>query len=110
LHHHPVEMGSRWLDGIGLANAGEFWRVIDSHTHVRGIVWGHVHQEYDGERNGVRLLGTPSTCAQFLPKSDRYAVDSRPPAYRRFNLHDDGRIDTEVRWLESLAMRNAAAR
>jgi Icc protein len=110
LHHHPVEMGSRWLDGIGLANAGEFWRVIDSHAHVRGIVWGHVHQEYDGERNGVRLLGTPSTCAQFLPKSDRYAVDSRPPAYRRFNLHDDGRIDTEVRWLESLAMRNAAAR
>ena len=110
LHHHPVSMGSRWLDGIGLAEPGDFWRIVDKHSHVRGIVWGHVHQEYEGTRNGVRLLGTPSTCAQFLPKSDRYAVDTRPPAYRRFELLDDGRIDTEVRWVESLAAQKAAAR
>jgi 3',5'-cyclic-AMP phosphodiesterase len=110
LHHHPVGMDSRWLDGIGLANAEEFWRVIDAYPHVRGIAWGHVHQAYDGERNGVRLMGTPSTCAQFLPKSDRYALDSRPPAYRRMELHDDGRIHTEVRWVEPLSMRPAVAR
>src|SRR5882757_3235714 len=48
LHHHPVAMGSRWLDGIGLANAAEFWRVVDSHAHVRGVMWGHVHQAHDG--------------------------------------------------------------
>jgi hypothetical protein len=30
------------------------------------------------------LFATPSTGAQFLPHSDRYAVDSRPPAYRTF--------------------------
>ena len=45
LHHHPVDMGSRWLDSIGLANADDFWRVIDSHSHVRAVAWGHVHQE-----------------------------------------------------------------
>jgi Icc protein len=110
LHHHPVDMGSRWLDGIGLANADDLWRVIDAHAHVRGIAWGHVHQAYDGERKGVRLLGTPSTCAQFLPKSDRYAVDSSPPAYRRFDLHDDGGIRSEVRWVEPLIKRQAVAR
>ena len=109
LHHHPVDTGSRWLDGIGLANADEFWRVIDSHAHVRGIAWGHVHQAYDGERNGVRLFGTPSTCAQFLPMSDRYALDSRPPAYRRFALQDDGRIHSEVRWVPAQAARRAVA-
>ena len=32
LHHHPMPMGSRWLDGIGLANADEFWRIIDAHA------------------------------------------------------------------------------
>ena len=109
LHHHPVAMGSRWLDGIGLANADEFWRIIDSHAHVRGVVWGHVHQAHDGERNGVRLFGTPSTCAQFLPGSDRYAVDSRPPAYRRFDLHEDGRIHSEIRWVDPVAARRLAA-
>jgi Icc protein len=110
LHHHPVMMRSRWLDTIGLSNVDEFWSIIDSHSHVRGIAWGHVHQVYDGTRRGVRLFGTPSTGAQFLPMSDRYAVDSRPPAYRRFELHADGRIDTEVRWVESLPLRQAAAR
>jgi len=96
LHHHPVAMGSRWLDGIGLANAADFWRVIDAHTQVRGIAWGHVHQAYDGERNGVKLLGTPSTCAQFLPHSDRYALDGSPPAYRLMHLREDGQLVSEV--------------
>jgi Icc protein len=109
LHHHPVDMGSRWLDGVGLANADEFWRVIEAHSHVRAVAWGHVHQEYDDRRGSVRLFGTPSTGAQFLPKSDRYAVDSRPPGYRHFTLHTDGRIDTGVRWVEPMQMRQAAA-
>ncbi len=99
LHHHPVAMHSRWLDDIGLANAEEFWRVIDAHPQVRGVTWGHVHQSYEGERNGVRLFATPSTGAQFLPDSDRYAVDSRPPAYRTFDLRADGGLESHVRWV-----------
>ena len=110
LHHHPITMGSRWLDTVGLAEPDAFWRVIDSHPHVRAVVWGHVHQVYDGQRGDVRLFATPSTGAQFLPKSDRYAVDSRPPAYRQFDLHSDGRIDTTVHWIESLPMRQSLAR
>jgi Icc protein len=108
LHHHPVAMDSRWLDSVGLANADDFWRIIDSHSHVRAIAWGHVHQAYDGERRGVRLYATPSTGAQFLPKSDRYAIDSRPPAYRTFNLSPDGSISTQVHWVEALPMRQTA--
>jgi Icc protein len=109
LHHHPVAMGSRWLDTSGLANAAEFWRVIDAHACVRAVSWGHVHQVYQGHRGGVQLFATPSTGAQFLPGSDRYAVDTRPPAYRMFELHSDGRIETQVHWIELLPMQKAAA-
>ncbi len=109
LHHHPIGMNSRWLDGIGLADADEFWRILDSHRHVRAVAWGHVHQEYDGKRGEVRLFATPSTGAQFMPHSERFAVDSRPPAYRRFELHPDGRLETEVRWIESLTVPLMAA-
>jgi Icc protein len=109
LHHHPIAMGSRWLDGVGLADAQDFWQIIDSHSHVRAVVWGHVHQAFDGNRGDVRLFATPSTGAQFLPKSDRYAVDSRPPAYRIFELHDDGRIDSSVHWVESAQLRQTAS-
>jgi Icc protein len=101
LHHHPVPMGSRWLDRVGLQNADTFLEVVDRHRNVRGIVWGHVHQSYDSVRNGVRLLATPSTCAQFLPRSEQFALDRRPPAYRTLELKADGSIATDLIWVES---------
>ena len=110
LHHHPIAMGSRWLDTIGLANAEEFWRVIDKHAHVRAVSWGHVHQVYEGKRGEVRLFATPSTGAQFLPGSDRFAIDARPPAYRPFELHDDGRIETRVHWVDPVPLQRTASR
>jgi Icc protein len=103
LHHHPVAMSSRWLDQVGLDNANEFFDVIDRHRNVRAIVWGHVHQSYEGLRKNVRLLATPSTCAQFLPRSEDFAVDSRPPAYRTLELKPDGTLVTEVVWVDSSA-------
>jgi len=110
LHHHPVPMASRWLDLVGLTNAAEFLHSIDQHKNVRAILWGHVHQAYDGLRKGVRLLATPSTCAQFLPHSDQFAVDPSPPGYRRMTLRSDGTIDTEVMRVELQAGADPAQR
>jgi Icc protein len=100
LHHHPLPMGSRWLDSVGLTNASEFLHTIDRHRNVRAIVWGHVHQAHDSLRKGVRFLATPSTCAQFLPKAEDFAVDQRPPAFRTLELRADGSLLTEVVWVE----------
>ena len=101
LHHHPVPMASRWLDRVGLTNPEQLFSRIDAHRNVRGVLWGHVHQSYDGLRRNVRLLATPSTCAQFLPLADEFAIDSRPPAYRTLELKSDGTIVTEVVWLDA---------
>jgi Icc protein len=103
LHHHPVPVDCDWLDGIGLANASDFFRIIDAHPHVRSIVWGHVHQQYDAWRGGVRLLATPSTCAQFLPHSPDFALDDRPPAFRTLDLADDGSVSTDLYWVDPCA-------
>jgi Icc protein len=99
MHHHPLPMGSTWLDGVALRDAPAFWSVIDAHASVRAVVCGHVHQAADRTRNNVRFLSTPSTCAQFLPGSDFFALDDRPPGMRWLELHDDGRIETEVSWV-----------
>ena len=104
---HGVPASSSDCDGQPLVGqrrtrrAAGFLERHRSHTNVRAVVWGHVHQAFDGNRGAVRLFATPSTGAQFLPKSDRYAVDSAPPAYRSFELHADGRIDSQVHWVES---------
>jgi Icc protein len=100
LHHHPVPVGSRWLDGLGLWNAAEFFAVLDRHPQVRGVVYGHVHQHHEVERRGVRILATPSTCSQFLPAANDFAVDDTPPAWRLLSLHADGRLESRVRWVD----------
>ena len=101
LHHHPIPMGSRWLDGVGLRNAHEFLEIIDRHDNVRCVIWGHVHQASDRRRNNVRYLSTPSTGSQFRPNSDDFALDSRPPGFRWLELLDSGVINTEVVWLDN---------
>jgi 3',5'-cyclic-AMP phosphodiesterase len=101
MHHHPMPMGSAWLDGVALRDAEAFLRVVDTHSHVRGIVCGHVHQASDRERRDVRFLSTPSTCSQFLPGSEFFALDHRPPGMRWLSLHADGSIETEVEWLHA---------
>jgi Icc protein len=96
LHHHPVNIGSRWLDELGLENAAEFFAVLDRHPQVRAVVYGHIHQNHETQRRGVPMLGTPSTCAQFLPGSADFAVDPQPPAWRQLVLHPDGRFESSV--------------
>ena len=103
LHHQPVPMGSHWLDSMLLENAQEFFAVLDGHPQVRGVLWGHVHQEYENLRNGVRLLSTPSTCFQFKPLSDDFSLDALAPGYRWLDLYPDGRIESGVRRLERVS-------
>jgi len=103
MHHHPLPMGSTWLDGVALRDAQSFWQIIDTHPEVRAVVCGHVHQASDRTRNRLRFLSTPSTCAQFLPGNEFFALDDRPPGMRWLELFDDGRIETEVSWVAGTA-------
>lgn len=102
LHHPPVPVGSAWLDGLGLRNGDAFLATIDRHAQVRCVLAGHVHQEFDAWHGAVRLLTTPSTCAQFTPRTERCVMDQRAPGYRWLSLHDDGSITTRVEWLAHL--------
>ncbi|MGH8228136.1 MAG: phosphodiesterase [Steroidobacteraceae bacterium] len=109
LHHHPVAVSSRWLDEVGLANPHELFGVVDAHRNVRAVLFGHVHQRFEGVRRQVRLLGTPSTCTQFLPRSDDFAIAPLPPAYRTLELEPDGTLHTEVVWVDPSSASTAAA-
>ena len=102
LHHPPVPVGSEWLDAVGLANPRDFLDAMDRHPHVRAVLAGHVHQEFEHQRGSVRYFTTPSTCAQFAPRTPRCVMDRRPPGYRRLELTEDGSLTTDVCWLSDL--------
>jgi 3',5'-cyclic-AMP phosphodiesterase len=101
LHHHPVPIGSAWMDRLGLLNSEALLSILHRYKQVRATVFGHIHQEFEHRREHVLYLGTPSTCVQFQPRSPDFAIDTRPPAYRVLNLHADGMLDTQVEYVET---------
>jgi Icc protein len=96
MHHPPMALGSRWLDTMMVGNAAELWARLEQHPNVSGIIIGHVHQELDEMVNGYRVLASPSTCFQFLPRNDDFAIDPVPPGFRWYRLNADGSIETGV--------------
>lgn len=96
LHQHPLPVGSAWMDTMGVENGEVLLGLGDRYPQIKGVVCGHIHQELATARGPVQILGTPSTCVQFLPGSDIFALDRRPPGYRELRLHPDGRLETWV--------------
>lgn len=96
LHHHPLPVGSAWIDASGLANAHDFWDIIHGAPQVRLVLHGHSHQEFSAQHGKLSVLGCPSTCIQFKPLSEKFTVDLKPPGYRWLDLYADGHIDSAV--------------
>jgi len=94
MHHHPIPVGSRWMDTMVLKNPDTFFALLAHHPQVKAVLCGHIHQQYEGEYQGIRLIGTPSTCVQFVPGQDDFGIDACPPGYRWLNLQPDGQIET----------------
>ena len=105
LHHHPLAINSQWMDKIGLHNPEQLLSIINRYNSIKAVVWGHVHQEVDQDKDGVRWLATPSTCIQFTERSDDFAVSDQAPGYRWLRLYDDGSIETGVSRAEDFALK-----
>jgi Icc protein len=102
LHHQPIQIGSEWLDNIGLKNHQAFRRIIGKHKNAKAVLWGHVHQEFNEIIDGVRWIASPSSCVQFTPGSKNFSADSKAPGYRYLNLYSDGRFESVVHRIDNI--------
>jgi Icc protein len=96
LHHHPIPCGSQWMDSMMLTNAADFFQVLQRHPQVCLVLHGHAHQVIDVQRNRIRVLGSPSTCFQFTPRSWIFSIDPSPPGYRWIEVDSTGSIATGI--------------
>jgi len=96
MHHPPFFVGSKWIDSIGLKKGKEEFLRLISDPKVKMVFAGHVHQESSEQLGSVKLVTTPSTCVQFLPRSDGFALDVSNPGYRVITLRGDGQVETRV--------------
>lgn len=96
LHHQPLPIGCDWLDEQQVANGEDFLALLDAYPRVRGVLWGHVHQQFERLRGSMQLLCSPSTCVQFKPGQREFMVDELAPGYRWLRLYPDGRLESGV--------------
>lgn len=96
MHHHPLPVGSRWMDTMALNNPGVFFGLLRHHPQVKAILCGHIHQAFESRHNGVRLIGSPSTCVQFTAGEDDFSIDPTPPGYRWIGLQPNGEVLTGI--------------
>ena len=96
IHHNPIPVNAEWLQSHCLKNADELFEIIDRYTHVKALIYGHVHQEVEWQHEGVKVLAAPSTCIQFHPDNDHFTLDEKNPGYRWLHLYEDGSIQTAV--------------
>ena len=103
VHHNCLPVEAAWLQQHSLKNSDELFEITDKYSHVKGILYGHIHQEFEAIRNGVRIMGTPSTCIQFHPTNNEFTIDNENPGYRWLDLEPDGTINSRVERIQDKA-------
>lgn len=96
IHHPPVHDVCPHPD-CQVEDASLLVEMLAQHQSVRVVLSGHLHQEFDVVRHGIRFLGAPSTWLQIGHDGDpHYEPNGLPPAARELTLHEDGTFDTRV--------------
>jgi 3',5'-cyclic-AMP phosphodiesterase len=93
IHHQPLPVGAPWIDELGLMKPERLWRRLE-HSPVRAVAFGHVHQVFEAERNGMACLSAPSTVANSVAGTDEFELRGDLPRARWFELKADGRWDS----------------
>lgn len=104
MHHHPLPVGSHWLDNLMLLNASAFWDTVSVYNNIKLIVCGHVHQEHESAYEQIKFYSTPSTCFQFKRGSQKFGVEDLMPGYRVIELMPDGNFKTQVYRIDNFEM------
>jgi Icc protein len=96
LHHPPLPINCAWLDPQRVSNGDALLALVSAYPQVKAVLCGHVHQDNRFDYQHLPIYTTPSTCIQFLPRSDEFALDDLNPGYRWFKLFSDGKFETGV--------------
>lgn len=102
LHHPPLPIGDPLFDRIGLEEGGRLLDLLAASPRVRGVIFGHVHQHWQGALSGrpqVPLLGCPSSLCAFGPVQPCPLGRPVDPGGRLLQLSEEGVIRHRLlRW------------
>ena len=80
IHHNPLQTGIPWLDDfMSINNSEAFHQILVKARHrLRGVFYGHIHQQTDSLKDGILYSSAASSWVQFqsYPAMDETAVDT----------------------------------
>ncbi|MDU0353572.1 metallophosphoesterase [Paraglaciecola aquimarina] len=100
VHHHPVSCGF-WMDKHEWLNRAEFINLIEQFPKVKAVVYGHIHNDLETNKKGVKYLACPATCWQWAAEPS-FAVSELSSGFRVINLSENGQVNTSVQRLASV--------
>ena len=96
LHHQPVMIDSPWIDKYPLVEPENFLKLVDRHSNVKAVVWGHIHQVFEADRKGAAMLGGPSSAINGLRAAQKFTADVIGPAFRWLELENGGSLRSSI--------------
>ncbi len=91
LHHPVVPMNSNWNDALSLENPQDLFAVLDKHSKIQALLFGHAHESAEFSKKGLKIIACPSTALQF---NDENAI-----GFNYYTLFDDGQLTYETQWI-----------
>ncbi len=93
VHHQPLPVGAAWIDKLALMNSERLWTALKD-SSARAVAFGHVHQVFEAEHDGIACLSAPSTVANSVAGTKKFQLRDDLPRARWFELSDNGRWDS----------------
>lgn len=101
LHHPLLPVDAPWLDKDCVPGGEALLHTLKAAGPIEAVLFGHVHQPVAQQLAGIALHGTPSTCFQFAPRSQRFSITAEQPGYRWLRRGEDGTLGTTLRRLQA---------
>jgi Icc protein len=98
LHHHPIRLGAPWLDSIPLANGAQLHQILlKAKDRLRGVFYGHIHEDTCTIRDGISYHSTFSSWFQTRTWYGQVEPFNDPVQTSGFNVVTLTEKDTFVR-------------
>jgi len=96
MHHHCIPSSASWLNTMQIEDSDCLLTLIKQHPQVKGVTFGHVHQDYSTRNGHIDIFACPASCFQFAPDSKHFCIADTPPGYRVFELNPSGHLESTV--------------
>jgi len=98
VHHNPMQANVPWLDWMRIKNGDDLHKILlKARNRLRGVFFGHTHQNMEFVRDGIFYSGSASSWNQFhaWPGQDETIADRNAlPGFKVVSLMRDGTLMT----------------